>query len=451
MSELEKFFHNFKKLRIMHVVVLSIMFCIGYGLIMYEHKLKLDKSIPAVITGMLMWGYLAMSGSPIPEGLTLDEAAMHHAGNIAGIIFFLIGAMTIVNAMLERGSFELVKQLIRTEKQIRLMWITTGVTFFLSAVLDNLTTTIVMIAILSKIVQTRRDLLTFGVLVVIAANAGGAWSPIGDLTTTILWIDGKVTPLHLVKFVLLPSVVQASFIPLLFTLFPEKLTALTHGIVEMTGKEKEKGEATDHDGKRFMLVFGLAALLFVPIFKTVTHLPPWMGMIFSAGMVLAANEYFNRHARRRKKTTILYNQLLASIEWSAILFFLGILIAVSAFETVQIGNMSALSSFALSLSAIMPLGVFGILLGIVSAIIDNIPLVFAIKSMFDMPQDHWFWHFISYTAGTGGSILIIGSAAGVVAMSLLKIEFFWYVKKFSLLILLSYLAGAGVFVLQRLM
>lgn len=437
------------------MVTLIFLFIFAYGCIMFEHKLHIDKAIPALVGGMLMWAYLAYMGLPLVGGVTAEKAIEHHTGNIAGIIFFVIGAMAIVNALLQRGSFDKFKDWIRTKNQTKLMWATTGIAFFLSAVLDNLTTTIVMIAILNTLIERRGDRMAFGVLLIIAANAGGAWSPIGDITTTMLWIDGKVTTGALITHVFVPSVVQAMFIPLVFTFAPKRLDKLTEGIVELMPDDVKKDDVRekDHDGKTFMLIFGVSALIFVPIFKVITHLPPFVGMLFSAGAVLLANEYFNRHARKKEKDSISFHHLLAKVEWNAVLFFLGILIAVSAFESVAtpsgVGMLQAAAE-ALQNTGVMPLEVFGIVLGVFSAVIDNIPLVFASIGMFsDLPQDHWFWHFIAYTAGTGGSILIIGSAAGVIAMSMLKIEFFWYMRRFSFLILVSYLVGAGVFLLQR--
>lgn len=430
------------------MLLLVVIFAFGYYAIAAEHKLKIDKAIPALLTGAILWAIVAIFHMPLVGSKTAEQAVEHHTGGIGSILFFVIGAMAIVNAMLERGSFDLFKDWIRTNNQIHLMWITTAIAFLLSAVLDNMTTTIVMIAILSKILSKRGDKMVFAVIVVIAANAGGAWSPIGDITTTMLWIAGKVSTSKLIFHVLLPSITQAVFVPAVFSIFPNQLSRLTEGVVEMEN-ENTSDRAKDHDGKKVMLFLGIAALIFVPVFKVATHLPPYIGMLFSAGIVMLVNEYYNMKAYKKNKESISFHHLLANVEWNAVLFFLGILMSVAVFESVAINGHGALESAAGFMSEKMPLPVFGTLLGLVSAVIDNIPLVFASISMFkDIPADNWFWHFIAYTAGTGGSILIIGSASGVIAMSMLKIDFLWHMKRFTPLILLSYLAGVAVFLLQ---
>lgn len=433
----------------MDLLILTTIFIIGYLGIAFEEKIKWDKCIPALITGVLMWTYVSICGVPLLHGLTPEIALKEHLSEISGILFFLIGAMVIVNTIDERGSLGLIKNWVKTENQIALVWIVTFITFFLSSVLDNLTTTIVMIAILRKIIKSYKDLLAFAVIVVIAANAGGAWSPIGDVTTTMLWVSGKITTIAIIKNVFWASIIQAIFIPVIFTIFPNLLNKLTHSIVEINeNKSKESTNEIDYPGKKIMLIIGISGLIFVPVFKTITHLAPWVGMMFSMSIVLIFNQIFNK--KSKKDEHILPHRLFQKVEMNAILFFLGILASVSAFQSVQVGDTNSLGYAAKELQNSMSLPTLGIVIGILSSIVDNVPLVAAAQGMFTFPVDHWFWHFIAYTAGTGGSILIIGSAAGVVAMSMLHITFGWYMKKFSLLILISYLAGAGIFILQNL-
>lgn len=427
------------------MVFLISVFIIGYLGIAFEEKIKWDKSVPALLTGILMWAYIALTDMPIDGGHHSGDAISHHLADISGILFFLIGAMIIVNALDERGSLNIIKSWIKTNNQTALVWIVTIITFSLSAVLDNLTTTIVMIAILRTIIKQRGDLLVFAVLVIIAANAGGAWSPIGDVTTTMLWISKKVTTERLIISVLPASIMQAVFIPLILTIFPSVLNKLTHGVVER--EDDIDNNKKIYPGQKIMLAVGILGLISVPIFKTITHLPPWMGMMLAVCIVLVVNQLLNR--KSEESHNILPHHLFAKVEWNAVLFFLGILIAVSAFQTVQVADTNALGYMAQELQSLVSLPTLGTLIGIFSSIVDNVPLVAAAQGMFNFPTDHWFWHFIAYTAGTGGSILIIGSAAGVVAMSMLHIPFGWYMKRFSILILLSYLAGAVIFLLQN--
>jgi len=380
------------------------------------------------------------------DNISAEQSILHHVSEISGILFFLMGAMTIVSHLEIRGSLNLLQRWIKTENQIRLIWVVTILTFFASAVLDNLTTTIVMIAILQRIIRKRGDMLLIGVIIIISANAGGAWSPIGDVTTTMLWIDGKVTTFPLIKNVFIASLVQATFIPILLTLSKSLLNKLTGGIIE-TKEITEKNETSiEHNGKVVMLCVGIGALIFVPIFKQITHLPPFVGMLIGVCVVSIVNEYYNR--KTHKSYHITYHHMLQKVEWNAILFFLGILLAVGAFQSIAINETSSLVYAASILRNYVNEEILGIIFGIFSSIIDNVPLVAAAQGMFDFPQDHWFWYYLAYCAGTGGSILIIGSAAGVVAQSILKIDFMWYMKKFSILILLSFLAGALVFLLQ---
>ena len=432
------------------MIVLLVIFVLAYLAIAFEHKMGVDKSISANLGAGLMWVYVQLNGLPLVGAVTAEHAILHHLQEISGILFFLMGAMTIVNALDKRGSLELIQGAIRSKNQVAMMGKVSIVAFFLSAVLDNMTTTIVMVAILTKVVQKRGDLFALAGMVIIAANAGGAWSPIGDVTTTMLWVAGKVSTGRLFNETFLPSVTMAVCIPLLFSIAPHLLNKMTEGVIETKDVQVQKESAVEHQGKVFMLILGISALLFVPIFKTLTHLPPFMGMMFSMCIVLLGNEFWNRKAPT-KEHHITYHHLLEKVEWNAILFFLGILLAVGVFQSVDMGGISSLQSGSKWLEAKMPLELLVVLFGVLSAVIDNVPLVSAAQGMFNFPVDHWFWHLLAYTAGTGGSILIIGSAAGVVAQSMLKIDFMWYMKRFSALVFVSFLAGVGVFFLQRLL
>lgn len=437
------------------MVVLLTIFALAYMAVIFEHKLHIDKSIPVLLGSALMWAHVSLTGTLLVGGSDAEHAITHHLSEIGGIVFFLIGAMTIVNTLDKRGSLQIIQSLIKADNQIKMVLVVTLITFILSAVLDNLTTTIVMIAILQKIIRKRGDLLVMGVIIISAANAGGAWSPIGDVTTTMLWLAKKVTTKELVFATLPASLTQAFFLPLVFAVFPKILTRMTHGIIELS-ETKEVAHDKEYKGKIVLLVVGILGLLFVPVFKQLTHLPPFLGMMFSLSIVLIVNEYYNQKSHKEYHLT--YHHMLEKVEWNAILFFTGILLCIGVFQSVEIQGQSSLIYLGELLQR--PSNLFGMVItlthdklavvfGLASSVIDNIPIMSAAMSMFTFPADHWFWHLLAYTAGTGGSILVIGSAAGVVAQSMLKIDFIWYAKKFSLPITLSYLAGVGVFFLQR--
>jgi len=421
--------------------LLLIIFGLGYAGIAFEHWTKVDKLVPALIMFALMWAVIALGRLEVFEihhGLVLshiDEVLLHHLGKTAEIIVFLLGAMTIVEITDHFNGFGSIKGFIRTTEKKKLLWIIGALAFILSAVIDNLTATIVLITILKKLIAKKEDRWWFACMIVICANAGGAWSPIGDLTTTMLWMGNKVSAWGLVTKLFLPSVV-CMVVP---TFIAAKwLPAFKGHITTPESKDEERIASLG------MLILGLGSILFVPIFKTVTHLPPYVGMMLSLSVVIIVAEV--KSNREFRMSTVMtrnsaLHTALSKLEMPSILFFLGILMAVAALESV-----GQLYHFAESLNSTIPnTNIVIILFGISSAIIDNVPLVAAAMGMFQYDIDHEVWHFLAYCAGTGGSMLIIGSAAGVVAMGLEKIDFMEYVKKISWLAAVGFIAGAGTF------
>ena len=376
----------------------------------------------------------------------IDEILLHHLGKTAEIIIFLLGAMTIVEIIDYFNGFSTIKSFIKTKSKKALLWIFAILAFILSAIIDNLTATIVLITILQKVIGDRDTRLWFAGLIIISANAGGAWSPIGDVTTTMLWIANKVTTLKLISYLFIPSVVCV-----VVPVFVASLLPAFKGDIETNDKEDEE---VIHKYGSTMLYLGLAAIVFVPVFKTITHLPPYVGMMFSLAVVSTFAEIFS--ATKINITSIdedsdaashhsPVHKSLSKIELPSILFFLGILLAVAALE-----SLGMLFGFAETLNTAIPnTDIVIMLLGIGSAVIDNVPLVAASIGMFSEPMDNPLWHFIAFSAGTGGSMLIIGSAAGVVAMGMEKIDFFWYFKNISWLAFLGFISGSVTFMLLR--
>ena len=434
--------------------ILIIIFLLGYLQITLEHNLKIDKLIPALGMMALLWAMIALNHLPVfevnaelkeLEPTHMDEILLHHLGKTAEILVFLLGAMTIVEIIDYFDGFATIKGFIRTRSKRRLLWIFSILAFILSAIIDNLTATIVLITILQKVIRDRETRLWFAGLIIINANAGGAWSPIGDVTTTMLWIADKVHADSLVLRVLLPSLVCMLVPTIIASTF--KVFKGTIDSDEDTGGSKSKFGPT-------MLYLGLGSIVFVPFFKTVTHLPPYVGMMFSLAVVAAFAEIFSN-----SKISISsmdeesdagahhspVHKALTKIELPSILFFLGILMAVAALE-----SLGYLFKYAEAMNEAIPqTDIVVMLLGIGSAVIDNVPLVAASLGMFSEGADDPLWHFIAYSAGTGGSMLIIGSAAGVVAMGMEKIDFFWYLKKIAWLAFIGFAAGAIVFILMR--
>ncbi len=420
-----------------------IIFVIGYLLIAFEHPIRINKSATAIVTGVLCWTiYALFSETPIEH---IVEQLAEHFGEISAILFFLLGAMTIVELVDGYEGFRIITDRIRTKNPKTLLWIVCSVTFFLSAILDNLTTAIVMVSLVRKLVPNRDMRMFFVGMIVIAANAGGAWSPIGDVTTTMLWIGGQISPVNIMKTLLLPSIV-CMVVPLLYLQFTLKgeLGHASEGIEG--GKNDLQADEPTVNGAKTMLTLGVCGLISVPFFKTITHLPPYAGMLLALGIIWIVSELMNPHLSEAEKKPYTAAGALARIDVASVLFFLGILLAVAALQSVGL-----LHRFAAYLAeTIGDNRIIITLIGILSAVVDNVPLVAASMGMYsleDYPTDHMIWEYLAYCAGTGGSILIIGSAAGVAVMGMEKIDFIWYLKKISLLALLGYFAGAIVYLI----
>jgi Na+/H+ antiporter NhaD/arsenite permease-like protein len=445
--------------------LIIIIFVVGYLAIALEHPIKINKTASALVTAVVCWTIFAVSGSP-ETLLTSDrylhflhelgekaaklsagelhleyvvEQLGHHLNEIAQILFFLMGAMTIVELVDAHHGFKFITDRIKTKNPIVLLWVVCGVAFFLSAVLDNLTTTIVMVSLIRKLIPDKEMRLFFAGMIVISANAGGAWSPIGDVTTTMLWIGGQISAGSIMTSLLIPSIVCA-VVPLLYLTFTLKGTL---------GEFKDSGnsEAKTAGSGNLMLALGVGALVSVPIFKTVTHLPPYMGMLLGLGVLWVVSELINPDMDEAERKHYTAGHALTKIDMPSVLFFLGILLAVGSLQ-----SMGTLANFASYLNTtIGDNRIIITLIGVLSAIVDNVPLVAASMGMYSLeayPMDDFIWTYLAYCAGTGGSILIIGSAAGVAAMGMEKIEFGWYLKRISLLAALGYFAGAAVYLLM---
>ncbi|GAA4888185.1 sodium:proton antiporter NhaD [Flaviramulus aquimarinus] len=457
-----------------------LVFVMGYLAITLEHSIKIDKLIPALVMMAICWALIALGIETFPQWFDsanhslmegfgslaseekmhlMEETLLHHLGKTSEILVFLLGAMTIVEIIDYFDGFATIKGFIKTKKKSKILWIFAILAFILSAIIDNLTATIVLVSILQKIVKDRNVRIWYAGLIIIAANAGGAWSPIGDVTTTMLWIGKKVTTGHLMGYLLLPSFLCMAVPTFIASFLPAFQGDLD--VEDVQEKSKSKFGST-------MLYLGLGAIVFVPIFKVITHLPPYVGMMLSLGVVAIFAEIYSsskfsmtEHGSEESDAHAMHSPVhysLSKIELPSILFFLGILMAVAALESLGI-----LFNFAGSLQDTMPMlgtelhqgsheGVSDLvvlLLGVGSAVIDNVPLVAASLGMFHEPIDNELWHFIAYSAGTGGSMLIIGSAAGVVAMGMEKIDFFWYLKKIAWLALVGFLVGAVAFMFTR--
>ncbi|MGB5361318.1 MAG: sodium:proton antiporter NhaD [Eudoraea sp.] len=445
--------------------IIIIVFLAGYLAITLEHNLKIDKLIPALAMMAILWAVIALAHMPVFEVNTdlkelepshIDEMLLHHLGKTAEILVFLLGAMTIVEIIDYFDGFATIKGYIRTTKKSKLLWLFSILAFILSAIIDNLTATIVLVTILQKVIKEREVRLWFAGMIIIAANAGGAWSPIGDVTTTMLWIGDKVSALQLIEHVLIPSII-CMVIPV--------LVALRYKVFKGNIKAELEEEKAKSPFGATMLYLGLGSIVFVPFFKTITHLPPYVGMMLSLAVVAAFAEIYTSAKFSISSVDGAESQegshhsavhaSLSKIELPSILFFLGILLAVAALESLGMlfhfaGTLDATVPFLGTESANQTVSDLVILiLGVASAVIDNVPLVAASMGMFSIPLDDSVWHFIAYSAGTGGSMLIIGSAAGVVAMGMEKIDFFWYFKKIAWLAFVGFIGGAGAFMLIR--
>jgi Na+/H+ antiporter NhaD/arsenite permease-like protein len=420
----------------MMTLIISIVFIIGYVLIAIEHNIKIDKAASALITGVICWLLLYLFQHSNQES---EKELLYHLGEISGILFFLLGAMTIVEVVDSHDGFKLIADIIRTSSKTRILVLVSFITFFLSAILDNLTTSIVMISFCRKLLNEKEDRLWFASMIIIAANAGGAWSPIGDVTTTMLWIGGQITAENIIVKTFIPSliVVIVPLVVLLFKFRGQKINPVT----------KIKTSVSLKEGN-LMLFTGMGLLIFVPAFKTLTHMPPFMGMLLALGIIWIISSWIhvNKHPEDRWRLSVM--SALRKIDTSSILFFLGILLAVSSLQSSGVlGQMAEFTA-----QYIRNMYVTGTILGILSAIIDNVPLVAAAQGMFSLdmyPTDHVFWEFLALAAGTGGSAIIIGSAAGVAVMGIEKINFFWYLKNASLLALLGFASGLLTYIFQQ--
>jgi len=424
-------------------IAMIVVFVLGYIAIALEHPLKIDKAASSLIAGMVCWALYVFTQA---DHLLVEQRLMHHLYDIANILFFLLGAMTIVELIDADEGFAVITQRIKPTNKGKLLWILAILTFFLSAALDNLTTSIVMVSLLRKLIAHKRTRWLFAGIIVIAANAGGAWSPIGDVTTTMLWIKGQLPEVSvIVTQLLLPSLI-AMIVPVAILSIrmkgnvtrPRKKASIDHYINPSTPFER---------GLVFSL--GLSGLLFVPIFKTITHLPPFMGMMLSLGVLWAVTEIIHRNKNREQKSRLSVLHVLQKIDTASVLFFLGILLAVAALQ--EVGHLDVVAHFLeVNIGNIYAINMT---IGVLSAVVDNVPLVAAAQGMYPISPDASsafaesgvFWQFLAYCAGTGGSALIIGSAAGVAVMGLEKIDFVWYMKKISLLAISGYIAGAAVY------
>lgn len=452
--------------------LMVVIFILGYIMIAFEHPLKIDKAAPALLIAVLGWtayvfgaeeiladnarylDYLALNtGSNYGEFIVQELS--HHLTHHSEIIFFLIGAMTIVELIDAHEGFAVITDRIKTTNKVKLLWIICTLTFFFSAALDNLTTSIVMISLLRKLIANKKDRWFFAGMVVISANAGGAWSPIGDVTTTMLWIGKQITAQNIIVELFVPSLV-CMLVPLIYLTFTQK------GDIErpLVVKESEhiKNETTAFE-RNLIFFLGIGLLLFVPVFKTVTHLPPYMGMMFGLGVLWIVTERIHRTKNHEVKSELSVIGVLRKIDIVSVLFFLGILIAISSLQSA--GHLTAVASILDE--KIGNIYTVNIIIGLLSAIVDNVPLVAAAMGMYPIEvlqnipaaemeyskhfvQDGNFWEFLAYCAGTGGSALIIGSAAGVAVMGMERIDFIWYLKNMSILAIIGYIAGAAVFI-----
>jgi Na+/H+ antiporter NhaD/arsenite permease-like protein len=420
------------------LTALIVVFVVAYAAIALEHPLKVSKSASALVAAGSLWTIYILLANPDEVVQQLGESV----AITARVVFFLMGAMTIVEVIDSHNGFDVITKRIRTSKLSSLMWIVCFVTFFLSAILDNLTTTIVMVSLMRKLLAKHEDRLLFAGMIVIAANSGGAWSPMGDVTTTMLWIGGQITSSAIIKAVILPAAVSL-IVPLSIAAFAVRGRDAISTDMADTGD----GARTTEFERYLMFFLGLGILVMVPVAKVVMHLPPFMGILFGLGILWLVGDVVHRDKEDESRELLTLGHALSKIDMSSIVFFIGILLSVAVLEHTHI-----LTSLAHWLDdTVGRQDIIVLIIGIASAIVDNVPLVAAAMGMYsltDYPTDHFFWEFLAYCAGTGGSLLIIGSAAGVAAMGIEKIDFIWYVRKISWLAALGYFAGAGVYLSQ---
>jgi Na+/H+ antiporter NhaD/arsenite permease-like protein len=420
-------------------ILITFVFIAGYTAIALENKIHINKAAIALIAGVLSWTiFIGFSSFKDPVTVKLVE----HLGDIAAILFFLLCAMTIVELIDAHDGFEVITDRIRSRNKRILLLIISLITFFLSALLDNLTTTIVMISMIRKILPEQRDRLLFSGVIVLAANAGGAWSPMGDVTTTMLWIGKQITAVNIVSRLFFPSIVCLA-VPVLIL-----MPSIKNNLLPLAEKGKGKRSYITRHERNVIFWTGIISLLLVPLFKTLTHLPPLMGMLLALGIMWVITEIIHYGKKEEDKGKLSVIHALRKSDAPTILFFLGILLCISA-----MGSIGLLEKWAIFLTTqVQNQTVIIFLIGLLSSIVDNVPLVAAVQGMYPLsvyPTDHYFWEFLAYATGTGGSILIIGSAAGMAAMGMEKINFIWYLKKISWMALVGYFAGALVYIFQN--
>ena len=421
------------------ITILILIFTLGYLAITLEQTIKINKSATALMTAVLCWTLIISNASN--KELIIEQLS-HHLSSISEIVFFLLGAMTIVEIIDAHDGFQNITERIKTNHKTKLIWLIAVITFFLSAVLDNLTSTIVMMSILNKLIEDKKTKWLLLGLVIISSNAGGAFSPIGDVTTTMLWIGGQISPLNIMKQTFLASLV-CMVVPTLM------INYMIKGKIELRANVENSLNFNTNSFERNLIFYvGIGCLLFIPLFKTLTNLPPYMGMFLSLGIIWTLTELIHNKKHVNEKGILSVSHALRKIDTPSILFFFGILLSIASLEVVGV-----LPQMASTLnSSIGNLNLVAICIGLLSAVFDNVPLVAALQSMYslnDYPQDHYFWELLAFTAGTGGSCLIIGSAAGVAVMGIEKIDFFWYLKKISWIALIGFIAGVATFLIQH--
>lgn len=438
-------------------LAIIIVFCIGYFFIAIESVTRINKAAIALLMMVATWTLLMINPSDYLTAAmgnqvasVVSEVIERHLGSTSTTLFFLMGAMTIVELVDQNGGFNFVRDVMQTRSKRALLWRIAFMTFFLSAILDNLTTSIVMIMILRKLVSERTDRIIYASLVIIAANSGGAFSPIGDVTTIMLWNKGVITAAGVIMELLLPSIISM--------VIPAYVLSLSlHGQLAYTDKQTQSTQTNDLTSMQRKTIFflGVGGLIFVPIFKSITHLPPFVGILLVLGVLWTVTEVFYAHLKEPEEKGALQkrvSQMLTRIDMSTILFFLGILMAVACLETIGV-----LTMLGEGLNTVFDGNHYLItgIIGVLSSIVDNVPLVagcmgmYPVAAMGDMAVDGIFWQLLAYCAGVGGSMLIIGSAAGVVVMGLEKITFGWYLKHISWIALVGYLAGILCYWLEK--
>lgn len=466
-------------------ILLIIIFVIGYLAIALEHPIKIDKAASALVMGGIIWGALALgiddlvtkeflsefyekfktkfnslkeigvySGNEYAKPIKFIKYELsHHLVDIGEILFFLLAAMTIVELVDSHQGFSIITDKITTKRKVPLMWILCVISFFFSAVLDNLTTSIVMAALISKMIKDKKDLWMFAGMIIISANAGGAWSPMGDVTTIMLWVGGQVTAWNIIYSIFIPSLV-CMIVPLLYISFKLKGSIQSP---DLTSLNSEISSVNTYE-RNLIFYMGVLGLLFVPIFKITTGLPPYVGMLLSLGVLWVTTEILHRDKNYEQRRHLSVIGVLKKVDTPTIFFFLGILLAVAGLQSA--GQLDIVAKYLENtFSGENKIYIINVLIGLMSALVDNVPLVAGAMGMYEIgpiqdgilayPQDHKFWQFLAYCAGTGGSVLIIGSAAGVAVMGILKIDFMWYVKRISFLALIGYVAGAITYIIMQ--